>query len=85
MGTIISIEEFRKRRCLGALLEHIGLPVYCEDCDDYGEDLLLTDDGELVPVAPALPPTPRGPALILSFPPRAQPRRRAAARTPRIP
>jgi|GEM_PF-6573698 len=34
MGKVIMIEEFRKKRCLEALLAHIGLPSYCEECID---------------------------------------------------
>lgn len=34
MGVIISIEEYRKRRCLEALLADIGLPGFCEECGD---------------------------------------------------
>jgi hypothetical protein len=50
MGNIITIEEYRKRRCLEALLDHIGLPAYCSECDDNEADVapLFDDEGDII-------------------------------------
>ena len=71
MGTIIFIEEFRKRRCVEALLAHIGLPSYCDECgDEVGEMLLDTTDISFEEAAAApQPPAAHAPAQILAFPP----------------
>ncbi len=63
MGIVISIEEFRKRRCLEALLADLGLPGYCEEC---GPDLLVDPDETRLPSSP--PPQPPRKAQILRFP-----------------
>jgi hypothetical protein len=43
MGKIISLAEYRRKRCLEALMLEIGLPEYCDECGDDIEALLLTD------------------------------------------
>ncbi len=63
MGVVISIEEFRKRRCLEALLADLGLPGYCEEC---GPDLLVAPDETRLPSSP--PPQRPRKAQILQFP-----------------
>jgi hypothetical protein len=67
MGTIVSLDEYRRKRCLSALLEEIGLPGFCQECDDRDLDYLLTDDGALVPVLPVEAPLHAEPALIIDF------------------
>lgn len=42
MGKIISLVEYRRKRCLEALMLQIGLPNYCEECGDDIEALILT-------------------------------------------
>lgn len=96
MGTLIFIEEFRKRRCVEALLAHIGLPSYCDDCGDESGDPLLDTTDILFEDAQPLLPTTSAPVLaqILTFPlraadgeddvaPRKSPRRAQARRAPR--
>ena len=42
MGKIISLTEYRKKRCLEALMEQIGMPDYCDECGGDIEALILT-------------------------------------------
>ncbi len=70
MGTLIFIEEFRKRRCVEALMAHIGLPSYCDDCGDESGDPLLDTTDILFEDAQPLPSTSPAPVMaqILAFP-----------------
>ncbi len=43
MGKIISLEDYRRRRCLEALMLDIGMPEYCDECGEGIEALLLAD------------------------------------------
>ena len=60
MGKIISLTEYRKKRCLEALMEQIGMPDYCDECGGDIEALILTGQ------APHIPPstTQLGPAIF---------------------
>lgn len=62
MGKMISFEEFRRKRCIGALMAQIGLPGFCEECGDDIAALLLTE----APVFDDLPPE-HEPAEIVAF------------------
>jgi len=79
MSNIINLMEYRKRKCMEALMLQIGLPGYCDECGEDIEDLLLAeaelDDGDeplLALLAEETPHTMHGPAIILPFVPRAQ-------------
>jgi hypothetical protein len=74
MSKIIDLIEYRKRKCMEALMLHIGLPGYCDECGEGIEDLLLAeadiddvDEPLLALLAEEPPPAPRGPAIILPF------------------
>ncbi len=45
MGKIIDLADYRRKKCLEALMLQIGLPGYCDECGDDIEALLL--EGEL--------------------------------------
>ncbi len=79
MGVIISLEEFRKQRCLAHLLDDIGLPRYCEECGDEGADIvfeaLMGSDGDGLDDDVVSNP----PARILAFPLSARMKRKVAA------
>ncbi len=88
MSNIIDLMEFRKRKCMEALMLQIGLPGYCDECGEDIEDLLMAeaelDDGDeplLALLADEAPPVPRGPALILPFVPRETTRSHHAVRS----
>ena len=91
MSNIIDLREYRKRKCMEALMLQIGLPCYCNECGEDIEDLLLAeaemddvDEPLLAMFAEAPPPILRGPAVILPFVPRKRtqspPRRTARSR-----
>jgi hypothetical protein len=65
MGIIVSIDEFRKKRCLEALLEQIGLPNYCKECDD--DELDAIEALFSAPESVFSAPYSHSPAHILSF------------------
>lgn len=92
MGDMVSFEDFRKKRCLDALLADIGLPGYCDECGEGFESLLLSgildelaviDDDTARPQEHAA--STRPPAIILAFPAREtdRPRRHTAAQVER--
>ncbi len=87
MGIIISIAEYKKKRCIDALIQHIGLPQYCDECgggdefDDFAEytdfdenDLYTLSAEASGPAISATYTQPR-PAQIIPFP--AKPKKRA--------
>jgi hypothetical protein len=67
MGIIISIDEFRKKRCLEALLDQIGLPNYCKECND--DELDAIEALFSAPESVFSAPYSHSPAHILSFNP----------------
>ncbi len=87
MGIIISIVEYKKQRCIEALMQQIGLPQYCDECgggDEFDDFVEYTDfdENELYPLSaevsgPAVSAayTQSQPAQILPFP--AKPKKRA--------
>jgi hypothetical protein len=89
MSNIINLMEYRKRKCMEALMLQIGLPGYCDECGEDIEDLLLAeaelddcDEPLLALLAEEASPAIYGPALILPFVPRA-PEQVSARRTAR--
>ena len=72
MNKIIDITEFRKRRCLEALLADINLPRYCDECGDVDPELLAAIAANAFaafePSMPAQASTMSAPALIVPFP-----------------
>ncbi|MBA3823380.1 MAG: hypothetical protein H0X24_05650 [Ktedonobacterales bacterium] len=88
MSNIINLMEYRKRKCMEALMLQIGLPGYCDECGEGIEDLLMAeaemDDGDaplLALLAEEAPPIVRSPAVILPFVPRNQAPARRTARS----
>jgi hypothetical protein len=55
MGKIISLAEYRRKRCLEALMLEIGLPDYCDECGENIEALLLADE-DAQPAEPVAQP-----------------------------
>ena len=51
MGKIISLTEYRKKRCLEALMEQIGMPDYCDECGGDIESLILTGQATNAPIS----------------------------------
>lgn len=75
MGDMVTFEDFRKKRCLDALLADIGLPGYCDECGEDFESLLLSGILNELPVIDESTPLPpehavsaHQPAIIIAFP-----------------
>jgi hypothetical protein len=64
MGHIVSLVEYRKKRCLEAFMLKIGIPAYCQECGDDIEALLLAD---APPIGADVVPTHQTPATIYSL------------------
>lgn len=80
MGALIAIADFRKKRCLDALRQEIGLPEYCAECDTCDDELLallaededelgdtLVADLSFASDPPHAVAPPRPPARLLQF------------------
>lgn len=75
MGEIISLAEYRRKRCLEALMLEIGLPDYCDECGEGIEALLLAEEASM-PHAPSPAPL----AFPAALPAQARPPRKRRPR-----
>jgi hypothetical protein len=78
MGKIVSLVEYRKKRCIEALMQDIGVPDYCSECGDDIETLLM--EGILQEISTEIPHTHDPAMLEARLPPIAAPRKRPSAR-----
>jgi hypothetical protein len=91
MGKLIYLEDYRRKRCLEALMLDIGMPDYCDECGDNVEALLLAgmleemDEDlveDLIPIPASSLPIPL-PTTLPTAPPSRRRRSSSAHNTPR--
>lgn len=80
MGKIISLVEYRKKRCVEALMQDIGMPDYCSECSDDIESLLMQDILQEFSAEIEISHTHAPPALLMHLPQTSSPRKRPSSR-----